>query len=138
MTRVAVSPDTDAAFAIRRAVFMVEQGIPEPLEFDATDATATHFLATEAGRPVGTARTYVAGGEGRIGRVAVLADARGRGIGRALVLAAMDHLQAAGVGRARLSAQTRAMGLYERLGFRAEGGVYDDAGIPHRDMVRDL
>ena len=76
---------------------------------------------------------------GKIGRVCVLPEARGAGLGRALVLAAVDRLAAEpGVTLAKLSAQVDAIGFYERLGFTAEGAVYPDAGIPHRDMTRAL
>ena len=138
MIEVAPTADTAAPFAIRRAVFVAEQGIPEAEEFDDRDTACTHLLATDAGRPVGTARLWLDGTEGRIGRVAVLAEARGRGVGARLVGTALGLLRDGGAGRVRLSAQTRATGLYRRLGFVEEGGIYDDAGIPHIDMVRDL
>lgn len=136
--RIAVTTDFAACLAIRRKVFVEEQSVPEDLECDAADATAVHLLATLDGRPVGTARLLIDGAEGKIGRVAILPDCRGTGAGAALMRAALDELRARGVTTARLGAQTHALGFYEKLGFTAYGPIYDDAGIPHRDMSRPL
>ncbi len=136
---IGATGDLAACHAIRRAVFIDEQGIAEAEEWDGGDAAAVHLLARLDGRPVGTARILVEGGTGRIGRVCVLAEARGRGIGAALIGTALALLRARpGVTRAALGAQCRALGFYEALGFRAVGPVYDDAGIPHREMQRPL
>ncbi|WP_299362159.1 GNAT family N-acetyltransferase [uncultured Paracoccus sp.] len=139
MITIGRTDDLDACLTIRRAVFVEEQNVPEALEHDGHDATAVHLLASEAGRPVGTARLLIRGNTGKIGRVAVLADRRGQGLGAALMRAALDELRAIpGVKLARLGAQTHALAFYEKLGFTASGPVYDDAGIPHRDMSRPL
>lgn len=136
---IAETDDLAACLALRRRVFIEEQGVPEADELDGTDVGARHLLATLDGRPVGTARLKIAGDTGKIGRVCVLPEARGTGLGRALVLAALDRLAAEpGVTLAKLSAQADAVGFYERLGFTAQGAAYPDAGIPHRDMTRAL
>lgn len=133
--KITVTDDFDACMAIRRKVFVEEQAVPEELELDAHDATAVHLLAVDAGRPVGTARLLIDGDHAKIGRVAVLAETRGTGAGAALMRAALDELRARGVREVSLGSQTHAIGFYERLGFRAHGPEYDDAGIPHRDMT---
>ncbi|WP_347267798.1 GNAT family N-acetyltransferase [Paracoccus sp. (in: a-proteobacteria)] len=122
---------------IRRAVFIVEQNVPEAEEWDDRDEAAIHLLARDAeGRAIGTARILILGNTGKIGRVAVLKEARGLGIGAALIRAALAELRAMhDISRAKLGAQTHAIGFYEKLGFVAYGPVYDDAGIPHRDMM---
>lgn len=131
--------DLAACHAIRRVVFIDEQAVPEELEMDDLDGEAIHLLATVDGRPAGTARLLLRDEVGKIGRVAVLADQRGTGLGAALIRAALDELRAVpGVTTAKLGAQVHALGFYERLGFTAFGPVYDDAGIPHRDMTRPL
>ena len=136
---IAETDDLATCLSLRRRVFIEEQGVPEADELDGTDDGAIHLLATVQGRPVGTARLKIAGEAGKIGRVCVLPEARGTGLGRALVLAAVDRLAAEpGVTVAKLSAQADAVGFYERLGFIAHGPVYPDAGIPHRDMTRAL
>ncbi len=78
------------------------------------------------------------GDTGKIGRVCVLRNLRGRGVGAALIRAAVEELRGLGLTRAKLGSQVHAIPFYEKLGFAAEGPVYDDAGIPHRDMVRAL
>lgn len=136
---IAETRDLAACHALRRAVFMDEQGISEADEMDDLDGQAVHLLAVDGGRPVGTARILTSGATGKIGRVCVLAEARGTGLGAALINVALGHLRATpGVTQAKLGAQTHAMGFYERLGFQACGPIYDDAGIPHRDMIRPL
>lgn len=132
--KITITDDFPACAAIRRRVFIEEQNVPEELELDDLDATAVHLLATQDGRPVGTARLLVAGEAAKIGRVAILPELRGTGAGAALMRAALDELRARGVRTAKLGAQTHAIGFYERLGFTAYGPEYDDAGIPHRDM----
>lgn len=124
--------DAAALSQVRRAVFIDEQGVPEALEWDAADAAALHWLAFAAdGTPVGCARLLA---DGHLGRMAVLPGWRGRGIGAALLAAALDSARARGHVRVCLSAQLHAAGFYARAGFVAEGAVYQEAGIPHVAM----
>ncbi|MFN3937980.1 MAG: GNAT family N-acetyltransferase [Gemmobacter sp.] len=133
--RIVQTGDLATCLALRRKVFIEEQAVPESDEIDGLDAAATHLLALDDGRPVGTARLLVKSDAGKIGRVCVLPEARGRGIGAALIRAAVEDFRSRhGIRRVRLSAQTHALDFYARLGFRAEGPEYLDAGIPHRDM----
>lgn len=139
MIRVAVTDDIETCRTLRRRVFIEEQGVSEADEMDGKDDQAIHLLATVDGVPMGSARLLVAGEVGKIGRVCVLPEARGTGLGAAVMEAAIAELRCQpGVTKAKLGAQTHALGFYERLGFVAEGPVYDDAGIPHRDMVLSL
>jgi ElaA protein len=135
---VALTDDPSSCFVLRHEVFVQEQAVPEDLERDEHDAAALHFLAAWEGRPVGTARVLLRGNTGKIGRVCVLAPMRGRGIGAALIRAAVEEIRARGMARAKLGSQVHAIPFYEGLGFVAEGPVYDDAGIPHRDMTLAL
>lgn len=135
MISVALTEDLAACHALRRAVFIEEQAVSEAEEVDGRDAEALHLLARDGSRPLGTARILIEGATGKIGRVCVLAEARGRGIGQALMREAVAVLRARpGVTRAKLGAQTHALGFYEALGFHAFGPEYQDAGIAHRDM----
>jgi ElaA protein len=139
VTHIARTADIATCRALRRRVFIEEQGVSEADEVDDRDGEAIHLLATVAGCPVGSARLLIEGDTGKIGRVCVLAEARGKGIGAALIRAAVADLAAMpGVSRAKLGAQVHALGFYERLGFVAVGPVYLDAGIEHRDMVLGL
>ncbi len=137
---IRVTGDLDACLALRRRVFIEEQGVSPEEEVDGLDPTATHLLATAPdGRPLGTARLLDLGETGKIGRVCVLPEARGTGLGAALIRAAVAEFRARPtIRRVKLGAQTHALGFYEQLGFQAYGPEYLDAGIPHRDMVLAL
>ncbi|MEZ5770774.1 MAG: GNAT family N-acetyltransferase [Defluviimonas denitrificans] len=136
---IAVTEDLATCQALRRTVFIEEQNVPEADEVDGRDAGAVHLLARVEGRAVGTARLLVSGDSGKIGRVCVLAEMRGKGIGARLIEAAVREFAAnPAIGKVKLSAQINALSFYERLGFTAEGDEYLDAGIVHRDMFRTL
>jgi ElaA protein len=136
---IAVTEDLATCQALRRTVFIEEQNVPEADEVDGRDAGAVHLLARVEGRAVGTARLLVSGDSGKIGRVCVLAEMRGKGIGALLIEAAVREFAAnPAIGKVKLSAQINALSFYERLGFTAEGDEYLDAGIVHRDMFRML
>lgn len=140
MTLVIVETrDLAACQALRRVVFILEQGVTEADEVDGRDGMARHLLALLDGAPLGTARLLTEGAVGKIGRVCVLKEARGTGIGVALIQAAVEVFRAVpGVDKVKLGAQTHALGFYEALGFQAVGDTYQDAGIPHRDMFLAL
>ena len=136
---IAVTQDLASCHLLRRIVFIEEQGVSEADELDDLDAVSTHFLATEEEIPVGTARMQIFGETAKIGRVCVLKAHRGTGLGVALIRAAVDEARKDPTVRfAKLGAQVHALGFYEKLGFVAQGPVYDDAGIDHRDMVLTL
>ncbi|MDQ1627572.1 MAG: hypothetical protein QOI54_1316 [Actinomycetota bacterium] len=141
--------DVALAYAIRAEVFVVEQGVPTDLELDDLDGDADHFLAYAHGRPVGAARLVVErpgfpgapdapGPVGHLGRLAVRRGMRGSGLGVALVRAVEARARQRGLAVMALSAQTYAIGFYERLGYTAHGPEFDDAGLPHRWMTATL
>lgn len=124
----------EALRAIRTRVFVVEQRVPEELEWDDEDEHSHHVLVFAGDdTPVGTGRLLR---DGRIGRMAVLKEWRGKGAGSAL----MDHLlwlaRKMGFEVVRLHAQTHAAGFYAKHGFTAEGEEFMEAGIPHVAMSR--
>lgn len=121
-----------AAERVRFTVFVEEQKVPAEIELDEFDPVSLHALAFGAdGAVLGTGRLLP---DGHIGRMAVLREARGAGVGGALLRALMQAARSRGDRRVVLSAQTHAIPFYERFGFVAEGEEYDDAGIPHRRM----
>nr|WP_297460192.1 GNAT family N-acetyltransferase [uncultured Halomonas sp.] len=120
-----------AAGEIRRLVFIDEQAVPEDEEWDGRDPDCVHFLACRRGHAIGTARLLP---DGHIGRVAVLEEGRGLGIGLQLMQAAIDCARAQGHREVLLDAQTHALAFYQRLGFQAVGDEFFDAGILHRSM----
>jgi predicted GNAT family N-acyltransferase len=127
----------ERCFQIRLEVFVHEQSVPLEEERDEHDATALHFLATENGDPLATARVILknAGATAKITRVAVAKPARGRGIGAALIREIEISVP---VSEYLLDAQTHALPFYERLGYQRYGEEFMEAGIPHFHMRKRL
>jgi predicted GNAT family N-acyltransferase len=129
--------DVPAAFALREQVFCVEQGVPREEELDALDADALHLLALAPGRApdarvIGTLRLLLLEHEAKIGRVAVAADWRRRGVASRMLALATARAREEGYARVRLASQLTAVALYEAAGFGVESDEpFDDAGIPH-------
>ena len=122
--------------AVRHAVFVVEQNIPEELEWDDEDAVSVHALARDRdGVPIACGRLLA---DGRIGRMAVLSGWRGQGVGAAILSLLIEVARDRGDATVRLHAQTHAVPFYAKFGFVPEGDEYLEAGIPHRTMVRPL
>lgn len=122
--------------AVRDVVFVQEQRVPVEIERDQLDAACVHVLARDAdARPIGTGRLAPSG---KIGRMAVLADWRGRGVGRALLLRLLDEARARGLGEATLHAQVDAERFYAADGFLPVGERFEEAGIQHQAMRRLL
>jgi predicted GNAT family N-acyltransferase len=125
-----------ALSAVRYTVFIKEQRVPEALEWDGLDESCHHVLVTDAGnRPVGTGRMKP---DGHIGRMAVLKDCRGQGVGSAILTALLDIARQQQWSKVYLYAQVAAIPFYAKHGFTANGEQFMDAGIPHQNMVRRL
>lgn len=120
-----------ALIAVRLAVFVIEQGIPEADEWDGADGGASHVLARLNRDPVGTGRLEATG---KIGRLAVLKAARGLGIGGLILTRLLELAQRRGLDEVFLNAQMTALHFYDAHGFVAEGAEFDEAGIRHRRM----
>lgn len=128
--------DLAALQNLRRQVFIVEQQVPEELEWDADDAVSVHALALDAaGQPIGTGRLLP---DGHIGRMAVSAAWRRQGVGQAILHWLIDCARTRGDAAVHLHAQTHALGFYARAGFIVHGAVFMEAGIPHRAMTLSL
>ncbi len=124
--------DLDAIRAVREPVFLVEQQVPPELEWDDLDPLSRHVLARDFdGRPIGTGRLTP---EQRIGRMAVLAKWRGKGVGEAMLMRLLDQARDMGYPQIELHAQTHAIPFYARAGFVAEGEEFMEAGIAHQIM----
>jgi predicted GNAT family N-acyltransferase len=124
----------NAAFALRREVFVWEQKVPEEEENDADDLTATHFVAIADGEVVGTLRLIDKPEHVKIGRVAVRQAFRGQGIAKQLIENAMEYARTKGRDRFYLTAQSDKLSMYQKLGFAAFGPEFIDGGMPHRAM----
>jgi YbgC/YbaW family acyl-CoA thioester hydrolase len=125
---------------IRSEVFLNEQQIPAEMEWDDGDAKAVHAVAfNRLDQAVATGRlVQERPGVARIGRVAVHRALRGSGVGRQVMQALLDAASARGEREVTLSAQRSAQEFYLGLGFRPRGEAFEEAGIPHIEMVRPL
>jgi ElaA protein len=135
--KIADHNDLDDCYAIRREVFIEEQKVPQEIELDEFDAGALHFIVRSE-KPLATARVLLkeGGRTAKIGRVAVVKAARGRGIGKKLMQAIEEEPSLSGVSWFALDAQSHALSFYERLGYHAYGDEFLDANIPHFHMKK--
>jgi len=121
---------------VRERVFIDEQSVPRELEWDEWDEASDHAVALDpAGIPIGTARLLP---DGRIGRMAVVKEWRGKRVGAALLAAMLERARERSLPRALLHAQIQAAGFYRRFGFSERGEEFLEAGIPHVEMTLEL
>lgn len=110
--------------------------MPAELELDEFDLSASHALAYQGEQCVGTGRLVHLGNcHAQIGRMAVLAQFRGKGMGKQILRRLIDLAKLEGASSLILHSQLAAIPFYEKLGFQAEGSSYEEAGIPHRNMI---
>lgn len=122
--------------SVREPVFVVEQQVPLEEEWDALDPDCHHVIARDAEhRPIGTGRLTP---EHKIGRMAVLREWRGKGVGESLLLALVEQARMLGLREVSLNAQVGALGFYEKFGFQPYGERFEEAGIEHQAMKRVL
>jgi predicted GNAT family N-acyltransferase len=132
--------ELEAALALREEVFVGEQGVTPEGDRDGRDEEALQLVAVDGdGAIVGTCRLLMDGRDrARFGRLCVRRDRRRSGIARALRAQAEREARASGCASIGLHAQTDAMRLYEEMGYRPYGGRFDDEGIEHQAMEKDL
>ena len=121
---------------LRFAIFVGEQNVPAGIELDDQDANCVHAIAYDAeGKAIGTGRLLP---DGHIGRMAVVAEWRRRGVGAELLSALIEEARKRGHAKVLLAAQLQAAEFYRNQGFVAEGKVYEEAGILHQQMSKQL
>jgi len=120
---------------IRTLVFIEEQKVPEDMEWDEFDQTCVHVLTKINNEYIATARLL---GTGQIGRMAVLKPYRKTGIGSKMLVKLLSIAEAKNMKTVFLNAQIDAINFYKKFDFEEEGGVFDDAGIPHKKMTKRL
>ena len=150
--RVTTAEELATCLRLRWTVFIEEQGVPPSLERDGYDRVAApgahaepiHALAESPSRwkaqpvPTGAGRiTWLGDGLAKVQRMAVVADARGKGVGAALLRFLEDEARKAGARRFTLGAQLTARGFYKKLGYQEVGEVFLDAGIEHIKMEKE-
>ena len=127
---------SEAAYAVRQEVFIREQGVPENMELDEYDPGAVHVLAYLNAQCIATARLVrLDAKSAQIGRMAVLVELRGQGIGTAMLKKLLELAMSEGISSLILHSQVSAVSFYEKLGFKADGPSYQEAGISHRNMI---
>ncbi len=120
---------------VRQVVFVEEQNVAPDFEWDEIDASAVHLLTTLNNQPIACLRII---DYHKIGRMAVLKEWRGMGLGASILLEAVDICKARGSKSIHLSAQTHAIGFYQQAGFKVTSEEYCDVDIPHVDMQMTL
>jgi predicted GNAT family N-acyltransferase len=128
---VSEDKELDAAFNIRREVFIKEQGIPEDLEFDKFDTYAKHFVVYDAEEIIGTARLLYGTSFVKIQRVAILSNQRKKGAGKYMMGYLLERLKDDKQKMILIDAQTRSEKFYQKFGFKRMGSEFKDCGIPH-------
>jgi predicted GNAT family N-acyltransferase len=123
---------------IREQVFIQEQKVTPQLEWDGMDEKAIHFLVFNDKAAIGCARAIVIKDHMQLGRMAVLKEYRGQGIGSALLEKAMTIAKLNQLSAIYISAQCHAIDFYKKFGFEVKSDIYLDAEIPHRDMTLDF
>ena len=127
--------NNDSLVRIRRQVFIEEQNVPEDMEWDEHDSSSTHFLATLDNKVIATARLKT---DGQIGRMAVLAEYRNKGIGSKLLKFVLLTAKQQKQKNVYLHAQVSAIPFYKKHGFTACGDIFYEANIPHREMSKKI
>ena len=125
----------DSLTMIREKVFIEEQKVTSQLEWDGMDEEAIHFLAFKDEKAIGCARALVIEYCMQLGRIAVLKEYRGEGIGSALIEKAMTTAKLNQLSAIYISAQCHAIDFYKKFGFEVTSDIYLDAEILHRDMT---
>ncbi|MGT2933800.1 GNAT family N-acetyltransferase [Streptococcus catagoni] len=129
------------AVKIRQTVFVGEQGVPQNIEIDKDEAHCLHFTVySDSGSPCATCRILPDNVNqiASLQRMAVLSDYRGQEIGKTLILYAMDYFRIQGFEKMVLHAQLSAEDFYKKLGFTCQGEIFQEAGIDHITMEKDL
>ncbi|MCA0969559.1 GNAT family N-acetyltransferase [Halobacillus litoralis] len=136
--KVKTEEQKNDAFSIRRVVFVDEQQVPEELELDEHDDSAVHFVGYEDNTPVAAGRMREFDGYGKLERICVLKNHRGKQYGKRIILGMESFILDQGLNQAKLNAQTHAEAFYRSLGYETISDEFMDAGIPHVTMIKSL
>lgn len=128
------------AYSVRTTVFVGEQNVPPALEIDELEDEAVHFvLYDDENKPCGAGRFRTVGEFGKVERICVLKEARGKGAGHLIMEAIEQHAATVdGLTTLKLDAQLHAIPFYEKHGYEVVSGEFLDAGILHKTMTKPL
>ncbi|XZF77956.1 GNAT family N-acetyltransferase [Bacillus sp. AL-1R] len=129
------------AFAIRKDIFVKEQGVPLEDEFDQYDKLSSdceHILVHYNEQPAGTGRIRFVDGVGKLERICVLESFRKYGLGKSIIKALEEIAEEHGASQVKLHGQTHAEGFYKKLGYRTSSDVFIEDGIPHILMLKEI
>lgn len=126
------------ALRVRRIVFIEEQKVPEDLEIDGFEEEATHFVGYLKKQPVAAGRVRFVDQKGKLERICVLKEHRGKSYGKKLIQEMEQFIKEKNISETILSSQVHAILFYEKLGYRVVSKQYMDAGIPHVTMKKQL
>jgi len=131
--------EREDAFQVRKNVFVEEQGVPLTLELDEHDDNASHFIVYSDEQPIGAGRIReIDRNVGKVERVCVLKEYRGKHLGNMIMLALEEHAKKTGMKKIVLNAQSYAVPFYEKLGYIVTSPEFMDADIPHRAMEKEF
>lgn len=124
------------AFQIRTTVFVKEQHVPLEEEMDHFEEEATHFVGVHDSRPIAASRLRFAEDYGKLERICILQQERGKSFGSQLITHMEEVIMQHGYQKAKLNAQTHAANFYQYLGYEIISDEFLDAGIPHVTMIK--
>ncbi|NHC42803.1 GNAT family N-acetyltransferase [Bacillus sp. MM2020_1] len=139
--RITIDEELKVAFAIRKEIFVKEQGVPledEFDQFDTLDGICEHILVHYNEQPVGTGRIRFINGVGKLERICILEPYRKFGLGKIIIKALEEIAEEQGALQVKLHGQTQAEGFYKKLGFRTSSNIFMEDGIPHILMLKEL
>ena len=139
--RATIDENLRVAFAIRKEVFVKEQGVPLEDEFDQFDTLnglCEHILVHYNEQPVGTGRIRFIDGVGKLERICILEPYRKFGFGKIIIKALEEIAEERGASQVKLHGQTQAEGFYKKLGYRTSSNIFMEDGIPHILMLKEL
>lgn len=128
------------AYAVRKKVFVEEQGVPLILELDEFDEESTHFVVyDEENHPVGAGRMRgLIHAHGKVERICILTEHRGKHVGNLIMHTIEEYAKEQSMKKLILNAQSYAVPFYEKLGYVVTSPEFMDADIPHRAMEKKL
>lgn len=139
--KIMIDEELKVAFAIRKQVFVKEQGVPlddEFDQFDTLDGICEHILVHYNEQPVGTGRIRFMNRVGKLERICILEPYRKFGLGKNIIKALEEIAEERGASQVKLHGQTQAEGFYQKLGFRTSSNVFIEDGIPHILMLKEI